>query len=288
MIYLLLSILASTVIFIIFKLINKYEINTLQVIVVNYITACLLGLSLSKVPFKISNILTEEWFYGAFFLGILFIIIFNVMALTAQRNGISVASVATKMSVIIPILFGIYVYHESHGPIKIIGILIALIAVYLASVKSEKLIVSIKSLWLPITVFFGSGIIDTSIKFMQNEYLSQDKFSLFSSVIFFFAGTIGIITLAFQFLTKKNKFNLKSIPAGILLGIVNFSSIYYLLLALSIENLESSTIFTINNVGIVLISTLVGLTLFKEKLYPKNWLGIALAVIAIFLVSITI
>ena len=66
------------------------------------------------------------------------------MALTAQKNGLSVASVASKMSVIIPILFGIYVYNESYRIIKIIGIILALIAVYLTSLKQKDNVVSNK------------------------------------------------------------------------------------------------------------------------------------------------
>ena len=74
----------------------------------------------------------ELWFYVALALGFLFIAIFNVMALTAQKNGLSVASVASKMSVIIPVLFGIIIYKESVGFYKILGIILALVAVVLA------------------------------------------------------------------------------------------------------------------------------------------------------------
>jgi multidrug transporter EmrE-like cation transporter len=52
------------------------------------------------------------------------------------------------------------------------------------------------------------------------------------------------------------------------------------------EDLESSTLFTINNVGIVTLSTVVGLVLFKENMSTKNWLGIGIAIIAIILVTL--
>ena len=164
MIYLLLSILSSTIIFILFKLFDRYKINTLQAIVTNYIVACFLGLSLNSNPFSIEAIINSEWFYGALSLGFLFILVFNVMALTAQRNGLSVASVATKMSVVIPVVFGIYAYNESTNIQKLLGILLALIAVVLVSVKSKSNVRLKSNLLLPIIVFLGSGIIDTSIK----------------------------------------------------------------------------------------------------------------------------
>ena len=124
MIYLLLSIIASTLIFIIFKLFEKFGINTLQGIVVNYFTACLFGLWSYDAPIQVHEILESKWLLGAIGLGFLFIAIFNIMAMTAQRNGLSVASVASKMSVIIPVVFGIYVYNEGVGFQKIIGIIL--------------------------------------------------------------------------------------------------------------------------------------------------------------------
>jgi 1-deoxy-D-xylulose-5-phosphate synthase len=63
------------------------------------------------------------------------------------------------------------------------------------------------------------------------------------------------------------------VPFGILLGIVNYCSIYFLLKALRVDGFESSTI---NNVVIVAVSTLVGLVLFKEKISNRFFdVGIA-------------
>ena len=66
----------------------------------------------------------------------------------------------------------------------------------------------------------------------------------------------------------------------------NYYSIIFLIKALQIKTLDSSTLFTINNVGIVVASTLVGFLLFKEQFSLKNKLGILLAITAIVLVSI--
>ena len=72
------------------------------------------------------------------------------------------------------------------------------------------------------------------------------------------------------------------------LGIPNYFSIYFLVKALRSNLLDSSGIFTINNVAIVIISTLLGIVFFKEQLSLKNWIGIILAVISIALVSLAI
>ncbi len=83
----------------------------------------------------------------------------------------------------------------------------------------------------------------------------------------------------------KLTLSFKNVLGGIALGIPNFGSIYFLVLALRTNGMESSTIFPLNNVAIVMISTFLGILLFKEKMLPKNWIGIALAVASIILIA---
>ena len=286
MIYLLLSIAASSTIFVIFKLFQKYNINTLQAIIVNYFIACIVGFFGFIEEANISGIPTRPWFTGTVVLGFLFISIFNLAAITTQRSGLSVVSVATKMSVVIPVVFGISYFNESTGFIKILGIVLALAAVYLSSIKSTSGIkIKKENLIFPILVFIGSGIIDTTIKYLEAEYVEPTEVALFSSTIFAIAGMIGTLILIGQGIAGKLRITEKNILGGIFLGIPNYFSIYFLVLALRSEGFESSTVFTINNVAIVLVSTFLGILLFKENLIPKNWIGIVLAVISIILVA---
>lgn len=287
MIYLLLSILASTIIFIIFKLFEKFQINIFQAIVVNYCIAFTTGILSYNGTITISQLPNLDWFYYTLILGALFIIVFNLMAITTQKSGLSVVSVATKMSVVVPVLFGLLYYNESLGTVKLIGIAIALIAVYLTSNKSNQgITVNRKSIVLPILVFIGSGIIDTSIKFLEDTYVANNDVPLFSAIIFLAAAIIGFIFIIIQIIRGSFNFEFKNIIAGICLGVPNYFSIYFLVKTLRSDILESSGIFAINNVSIVALSTFAGIFIFKEKLIRKNWIGIALAILSIVLISI--
>ncbi|MEM7186924.1 MAG: DMT family transporter [Bacteroidota bacterium] len=283
MIYLLCSILSSTLIFVVFKLFGRYRVNVLQAIVVNYVVACLSGVIAFEgtiVPSELSN---YSWFFYALGLGTLFILVFNLMALTTQRSGLSVVSVATKMSLIIPIVFGLVYYKESLGPLKFVGILLALVAVYLVSAKGGSGAVKGKhTLVLPLLVFLGSGVIDTSIKFLEDTYVAHNEVPIFSASIFGAAAGVGLMVLLVQLLRGTFKPSLRNLIGGIALGIPNYFSIYFLVHALRSDILESSGIFTVNNVLIVLLSTLVGILFFKELLSQKNWLGIDLAIYSLF------
>tara|TARA_R110002073_G_scaffold47465_3_gene128632 strand:+ start:805 stop:1668 length:864 start_codon:yes stop_codon:yes gene_type:complete len=285
-IYLLLSVFFSTSLFVIFKYFDIYKIDTLKAIVVNYIVAFILGFVLAEESITFANIPDQPWFFGALVLGLLFVSIFFVMALTAQRNGVSVVSVAGKMSVVIPIIFGVILYNESLSTIKIIGIILAIVAVYLASVKNNLEKHKKAGLLLPVILFLGSGAIDATLKYVEINFVSENEVSIFSGSLFGFAGVFGLIFLLFKTIQKREVFGVKNLIAGIVLGIPNYYSIVFLIKALQTKGIESSTLFTINNVGIVVVSTLVGLLIFKESFSLKNKIGIALAVIGIVLVAV--
>lgn len=286
MIYLILSILFSTSLFVIFKYFNIYKVNTLQAIVVNYIVAFIIGMFSANSFGKISIISQQPWFYGALTLGGLFVLIFFVMAQTAQKNGVSVASVAGKMSVIVPIVFGVLLYNESIGFFKVLGILIALLAVYLSSVKEKNDSNSEASLLYPILLFLGSGIIDTTLKYVEINYVKPNAVAFFSGSLFGIASLFGILLLVIKQFIYKDKIEFKSIIAGVVLGIPNYFSIVFIIKALQNTPMESSTLFTINNVGIVVVSTFVGLLLFKEKFSNQNKIGVGLAILGIILVAL--
>ncbi|MFO7744911.1 MAG: EamA family transporter [Psychroflexus sp.] len=290
MIALILSILSSSAIYIVFKLFGKHKVTTLNALIVNYFTAFMLGI-LIQGDISLEGILvatTKDWFYGSMVLGAMFILVFTLMVITTQKGGMSVVSVASKMSVAIPVIFVIIYYNESLGILKIIGIVTALISVYLVSVRRKKgLSIDMKYFIYPLLVFIGSGIIESSIKFLENTYVPNDEISLFSANTFFFACVTGLIVFGLRKLKHKTSFKRKDLLGGILLGIPNYFSIYFFILALRIEGLDSSSIFIINNVSIVLLSTILGILFFKERMITKNWVGIAVAILSIILITYT-
>ncbi|MFD0932809.1 EamA family transporter [Psychroflexus salinarum] len=290
MIALILSILSSSAIYIVFKLFGKHKVTTLNALIVNYFTAFVLGI-LIQGDISLEGILvatTKDWFYGSMVLGAMFILVFTLMVITTQKGGMSVVSVASKMSVAIPVIFVIIYYNESLGILKIIGIVTALISVYLVSVRRKKgLSIDMKYFIYPLLVFIGSGIIESSIKFLENTYVPNDEISLFSANTFFFACVTGLIVFGLRKLKHKTSFKRKDLLGGILLGIPNYFSIYFFILALRIEGLDSSNIFIINNVSIVLLSTILGILFFKERMITKNWVGIAVAILSIILITYT-
>ena len=285
------SICFSSLIFVIFKLYGIYGVSTFHAIIINYLTAFATGLLLYEGPIPLREIPSQPWITGALLLGVLFITIFNLMARTSQRLGVSVASIATKMSLVIPVMAGLLLYEESLTPLKVLGVGLAVIAVYSASVKEQNRHNrhdrnDRRNLYLPLLVFLGSGIIDTSIKYLEATRVTPGEFPLFSAAIFGCASLTGLALLLVRPSWVRGRVRPATIVGGIALGIPNFFSVYFLLRALQFKGLNSASIFTLNNVSIVLFTTLLGVFLFKEHLSAKNWVGVALAVISILLISL--
>ncbi len=286
MTWLFLSILCSTLIFIVFKLFARFHISNLQAIVVNYFVAFFTGFWMFPFAINPVEIIEKPWFSSILILGALFISLFQLMAFVSQKFGVAAVSVAVKMSLVIPVIFAMWRYGENLGFLKVMGIVAALVAVWLATRKPGKTQGDLKLAIVPLVLFVGSGFLDAFLKYNQQELLPPADKARFTSLIFLTAGIIGI----FWFAAKCKWGNerppqWRALLGGLALGIPNYGSIYFLLKALEMRDLESSAIFPINNVGVVALSTLCGFLLFNEKLSPKNRLGILLAMVSIGLIA---
>lgn len=286
MISLALSILSSSVLLVIFKYFDKFRINTFQAITINYLVAATLGFLLAPVHLYPYQIIAKPWALSAVVIGSVFIGMFYLMAISSQKVGIAVSSVANKMSLIIPVVAGFVLYNESFVWLKLIGIALAICAVVMVTIPNQKLEIERKYLILPIVIFLGSGFLDTFFKYIQTTQLGTDEIELFLSSLFVVSAAVGCIILLFKRFAKADTLEPKSIVAGVALGIPNYFSIHFLLNALDLPNLESSVVFPVNNTGIVLLSTLLAIILFQERLSKLNWAGIVLAVGSIVLIAI--
>jgi len=286
--YLLLTILANVAIFISFHSFSKYDINTFPAIITNYAVCVITGLFYNGFADVRSNFdPSSTWFYAAIALGFVFVSTFYLMARTTQLRGVSVATVASKMSLAIPVIFSLFIFKVGTSELdtwNYIGIFLAFIAILMVTKKpanSETQKMALRNLGLPLLVFFMGGVIDTSLNYINLNLLNTDLEPIFPIFIFGFAFIIGL----FIALIQKVKFRRKDILGGIYLGIPNFFSIFFQLKALSAYDNNGALVYPSMNIGIIIASTLAAISLFKEKLSRLNWMGITLAVIVILLLS---
>lgn len=280
--FLLLSILSSTFITLIFKLITRRKIDIFSCIVVNYIVACLLGFAFAN--YSGGFFLTFSFVTAAVIVGILFILTFRLIGLSTLKSGMGVTSIASKMSLAIPITISfIFDSHDTFTPKKAVGVILAIAALALTTYKKDKSTNGISAFLAPIILFLAMGVTDSSVKLSQLLVIPSGHNASFTVIVFGISAAIGVATLLFS----KRIGNLKERENwifGAALGIANYCSLLFFLFALN-SNISSSVIFGINNIGIVILSVLIGIIFFKERLSATNTVGVVTAIISLIYLS---
>ena len=114
-----------------------------------------------------------------------------------------------------------------------------------------------------------------------------------STIVFGISLVCGLFLLPFNKRAAKGLINSKTWLMGIVLGLANFGSMYFLILALNHVDIKTglqamgSIVFGINNIGIVALSVVSGFFFFRERPSAINWIGIGLSFIAIAILSIS-
>jgi len=285
--YLILSVLSSSILLIFFKLFDKYKVNIMQAIAVNYIMATVF--SFFSIQYTQKIVIGEStWLIFATMLGGFFFLVFNLCSKSTVLSGIGITSIAMKLAVLFPITIGILFYKEPVSFQIVLGILLGIFSLFLLTYSPDNSYQSSGKLNLlfPILVWIGSGFCDSTVQLANKLFSTFSQNGYFTFITFFSASVVG---LSYTFLIKRQVVDYKSLLGGLALGIPNYFSIYFLfkcLEHLKIDyQIESGRILTINNILIVIASLIIGLIAFKEKLNKFNVLGIILALVAIYLIS---
>ena len=291
MLYLFLAIVLNAYLILALKAVERFRIPVLQAIVFNYITCVVTG-SVFIGSFPINAAAPQQaFFWWAVLMGCLFVSLFNLIGFTAQRISVSVASVANKLSLVIPFAFSLYLYNEQASTLKILGLVLALVAVVATCLPAKKEGITEKGLSpllrivVPVILFAGSGLLDTLIKYVEQHFLNKANSDAYLITSFATAATIGLIVMVSLVATGRQKFVPASILAGVLIGVPNYFSIWSMVRVLKLHPGNSSAIIPINNMGIVLVSSVLAFFIFRERLSTINWMGIVLSLAAIALIA---
>ncbi len=284
MTYLVLSIIFSTLTVSFFKVFEYKKVDTFQAIVFNYLGCTIIGNILGNGTIFSLPFYTTPWFGFSFFLGFLFVSIFYAIAKTAQTISVATSIVAAKLSVVLPVIFAVFLYHETLEIVQIIGMIFSFFAVFFISNPNGENSNS-KNLLLPIIVFLGSGAIDTLLNYVEQSFIPAFEAAHIITTVFLMAFLVGASFLLIQIALGKTRFTWTNAAWGLALGLPNYFSMYYLLKTL--EEYQGSSIFPVNNIGIVATSTLVAYVFFKEALSRLKLIGLCLAIVAIILMSLS-
>ena len=278
MLFLILSIICSVTVGVLFKVTRNYSVSQVQIVAWNYVFA-LIFCYLSFSP-DLSELRTlAPW--GIYVpIGILLPAIFLFLAASIKQVGIVKTDAAQRLSLFIPILAAWLLFKEDFNILKITAFIVGLPALLLILTKPSQ---NTEKKWIyPTVVLLGFGIID--ILFKQIALYTSLPYTTSLFVVFGIALFIMIGAVVYDMIVTKVTLNFKNIIFGGLVGVFNFGNILFYLKAHKAFAENPSTVFAGMNMGVIVIGSLVGIFIFKEKLTKMNYLGLFMALIAIVLI----
>jgi len=282
MLYILLSICCSVIVSVLLKLAKRYHIDVLQAVTWNYSMAILL----TWLFFKPQLSQAQSVHFNIYLLiGLLLPVGFLIIATSIRYTGIVRTDVAQRLSLLIPLLSAFLIFHESTNTLKLVGLGVGLIAIICSipwQQKSNRRSSGASWLYL-LLVFGGFGAID--VLFKQIALFKDVPYTTSLFIIYILSFIISLVFLAVHIYRKKTKFSWPHILIGWVLGVANFGNILFYLKAHQALANSPSTVFAAMNIGVIVLAASIGFIVFKEKLSFLNKIGIALALIAIVIIT---
>jgi len=278
------SLFCSVAVGVLLKIAKKYNVIFMQTIGWNYAIAILLAWFLFRPNLEVINFTSSVLIFFSS-LWILLPSVFLFQALSLYYVGIVKTDIAQRLSLFIPILASYFLFNERFTTYKVIGIIIAFVAIFFTLNKSDNHSNNAKKWYYPLMVLFGFGLID--VLFKKIVSISEIRFTTSLFVVFCGAFIVTWILNIGRISTKKDFFYVKNIYWGIALGLLNFGNIYFYLRAHKELSENPSTVFATMNLGVIILGSLVGVFFFNEKLNKKNYFGILLALLAVVLIVIS-
>jgi drug/metabolite transporter (DMT)-like permease len=278
MIAILLTIVCSSSIALILKYNDARDGNPLLLLAGNYFIAAII--SFVFILTDLNATISSETFIFGVLLASLFVASFFAFAKAVGAAGTALATVSSRLSVIVPLLLSIVIYQEEPSVYQLAGIILAFvtIALFYFSLKNEssKKLRFIDYFYL-IAVLVGIGLNDFCMKVFQQWRPEVEK-SYFIFIIF----SAATIYTFFVIFIKRIRLKKIVLIRGGILGVPNMFSTFFILLALA--QLPAIVVYPMMNIGIILLTALGAWILWKEKLnnYGK-WALVSGSIAIIFL-----
>mgnify|MGYP006141945271 FL=1 len=279
--FVILSVICSVTVGIFLKVAKRFQLNIFQIITFNYFSALLL----TYLTFQPELTFKEKTIPYSLFIGlaILLPIVFLIQAKSIKEVGIVKTDIAQRLSLFIPLTASYFLFNETFSQLKIIGFIVGFSAIFFTLNKKSE---SKSDSWVyPLLVLLGFGIID--ILFKKVAVFKDFSFTTSLFIIFCGAFIISILFLVGKILVQKEKLEIKNVLWGMALGILNFGNILFYLKAHKALSENPSTVFAGMNMGVIILGSLAGILLFKEKMTKWNYFGILLAIISIIFITLS-
>lgn len=276
---LVLSLISSLFVGFFIKYLKIKEIKNLFVIVfVNYAVAIIVCYLLFNDAINLAS-LSNSVSYITLSLGILMPSIFYFLNKSLNKSGLAKTDIFQRISLIIPVALSFWLFNEVFTWSKFIAIILAFTSIVLSLYKKSTNKGNFNGFYL-LAVFIGYGTVDTLFKILATNKEIPYIAALFTVFI------LCAITSLIYLLIHKGTIKINYIYYGIVLGILNFSNIYFYMKAHKIFSETPTLVFITMNLGVIIGGSFIGKFYFKENLTKNAVTGIVLAVISVILLAL--
>jgi drug/metabolite transporter (DMT)-like permease len=278
MIYLVLTILGSLLTSVVLKVNETRGGNRFVVAGMNYTVAALLALAMGGLDhlgigggWIALGLLTGAGFIGGFLL----------LMQGIGMIGLAIPTSDARLSMLIPVSGSILLFGEYPSGPQIVGVGAGIAAFIMLGAaqrrrgSGEKL--DLTAIGILVALFTIVGCTDFSMKAAQAQGIHKDAYAFW---IFLSAAACCWIAVV----VRRPRLLGSDLMLGIVLGIPNYFSVYFLLLAL--RDLHASVVFPTVSAGGVIAVTATAVIFWREHPNRTAWIGIALAAVAVALLGL--
>lgn len=277
MVSLMLGILGSSTLSIFMRLSERKITNNIGMLAVNYLTCTILGMFYAFCGQSLSLGRSLYVTTGMGLLnGVLYLSSFVLLQSSVRKNGVVLSSTFMKLGLLVSMVVSVAVYRERPDTLQILGFLMALGAIVLINYRKDAASGGMKSglLWLLLL----SGLAEVMSKiFEETGFTGMSDYFLL--ITFATAFPLALLLMA----RKGQRIGKWEALFGVLIGVPNFLSSKLLLQAL--YTIPAVVAYPVYNVGVILIVTMAGMLLFRERLEKRQWIGMLLILAALVLLN---
>ena len=279
MFYLLLAIASSTLVSVAMRLSKNHIQNNMGMFIANY-SACVI---LSRLFMGGTQLLTTEdgiamAVIQGIFSGFLYLASLFLMERNMRHNGIVLTSAFSKLGVLVPTLMAILVFRERPELIQLGGMAVALCAIGLIYFEKGAFAQGSRK-GLLLATLFVSGLTDA----MANIY-DKTGSALFKDHYLFYTFFAALMFAVLVNVKNRGKITGKEIGFGVLIGIPNYFSARFLLLALG--SVPAVITYPVYSVATIVAISLSGLLFFKESISKRKAFALLLVIAALILLNL--
>ena len=209
--------------------------------------------------------------------------------MSIRKGSLSLTSLITSYSLVIPTIYGLVFLGDEAGAFFYVGLALLLVSLFVIGIKKSEGAdkVKITPVWVLFVslAFLGNGLCSTFQTAQQKAFMGQYK----SELMIMALGAVSVCLFVLAFVMERDKLAHTAktcLPYCLGYGILNGAVNLFVMMLTGGGELDTSIIFPTISAGGIIMTGLVALFIYKEKLSKLQYAGLILGTLAVVFMNI--